>query len=78
MHLQLNGLTGSAWISLAAATSFKDIPRQRFRKEVVRVGKYIKDFTGQEIDITRDMLNNWVVEFQRMKANGVEVKIPST
>lgn len=78
MHLQLSGSTGSNWLSLAAATVFEKIPRQRFRKEVVRIGEYIKDATGQKVDITRDVLANWVIQFQRMKANGVKIPIPST
>lgn len=78
MHLQLNGSTGLDWLSLAAVTEFEKIPRQRFRKEVVRIGEYIKEDTGQVIDITKERIENWVVEFQRMKTNNVKVKITNT
>jgi len=78
VDLQLSGGTGTDWLVMASATVFESIPRQRFRKEVVRIGKYVKDATGQAFNITRDVLQNWVFQFQRMRKNGVKVPIPST
>lgn len=75
---QLSGGTGVNWVAFAAPTTFKDIPRQKFRKEVVRVGKFVKDSEGREFDFGADVLTNWVTQFQRMRKNGVKVPICST
>ncbi len=74
----LSGATGVNWVSLAAATTFKDIPRQKFRKEVVKIGKYVKDAEGKEFEIGIDALENWVAQFQRMRKGGEMVRICST
>jgi len=48
----------------------------RFKKELVKVGHYVKESAKQEINITLSMLNHWVKEFDRWIANGNKVPIP--
>lgn len=55
-------------------TMDKEISTQRFRKEIIRTGQFIK--SGEKFEITRDTLENWVTQFARMKANGVKVPVP--
>ena len=49
-----------------------------FRKELIRVGEYTKDSEGLTIQVTRDDLEHWAIQFSSMKTNGVKVPIPST
>lgn len=48
----------------------------QFRKELVKVGKYVKSSTKQTFDITATMLAHWVSEFDRWIAGGNKVPIP--
>lgn len=54
-----------------------DPVKQRYLKEVVKTGHYVKDSENREFDITGDMLENWVVQFHSMNKNGVDVTMPS-
>lgn len=49
---------------------------KQFRKELIRVGKYVKDSTKQSFDITSAMLAHWVAEFAKWIKNGNKVPIP--
>jgi len=60
----------------APADNGQSIPQRRFKKEVVRVGRYAKMSAGEDFQITRAHLDNWITQFGRMKANGVRVPIP--
>lgn len=51
-------------------------PVQRFRKDILRVGKFVKDSTGQEFEITRESLDEFAATFSAMKAAGVKVPVP--
>ena len=48
----------------------------KFRKEILRVGHYIKESTEQEFDITIDVLNHLVETFGLWVAGGNRVSIP--
>lgn len=48
----------------------------RFRKELIRVGKYVKESTGQKINVTLDLLKHWVNEYNRWIAGGNKCPIP--
>jgi len=48
----------------------------RFRKELVKVGRYFKDKTGQAFEVTTDTIDHWIVTFNRWIANGNKVPIP--
>ena len=54
------------------------VPRRRFRKELIKVGTYVKDSANIEFEVTSDTLRHWEASFAKMKANGVKVSIPST
>lgn len=47
----------------------------RYRKELIREGRYIHPATGEVIDVTAERLSRWLANFQRMKANGVAVEV---
>ncbi len=48
----------------------------QFRKEVIKVGKYIHPATKKAFEITVDTLNHWVSTFNRWIGNGNQVPIP--
>ncbi len=48
---------------------------QRFRKEIIRIGGYVKG--AREFDITPAVLQHWATTFGEMKANGVKIPIPN-
>lgn len=48
----------------------------QFRKEVIKVGKYIHPATKKAFEITVDTLNHWVATFNRWIGNGNQVPIP--
>ena len=48
----------------------------QFRKEVIKVGKYIHPATKKAFEVTVDTLNHWVSTFNRWVGNGNKVPIP--
>ena len=48
----------------------------RYRKELIKVGKYIKASTNQAFDVTLDTLNHWASTFKQWTGNGNRVPIP--
>lgn len=49
-----------------------------YKKELVRVGHYIKASAGQAFEVTRDTLFHWAQTFRRWHENGNRVSIPVT
>jgi len=54
------------------------VPSQRFRKDVIRLGTYVKSSEGLTFEVSERTLENWVAQFNRMAAHGVRVPIPAT
>ena len=50
----------------------------KFRKELIKVGNYIKDSTSQSFTVAQDTLNHWVKTFDLWLANGNKVSIPNS
>lgn len=50
---------------------------RRFRKELIRTGKYHKPSDDLSFEVTDDALMNWVSTFSLMRANGVKVPVPA-
>ena len=48
----------------------------RYRKELVKVGRYIKDSTKQAFEVTQNHLYHWVEQFNLWTKNGNRVPIP--
>ncbi len=48
----------------------------RFRKELIKVGKFIKASTDQAFEVTTATLDHWVETFNRWIANGNKVPVP--
>jgi hypothetical protein len=55
-----------------------DVPTQKYVKEIIRVGSYVKLSDGVAFKIGMSALANWVMQFTRMKENGIKVPIPAT
>ena len=56
----------------------KEVPKQRFLKDIIRTGEYVKASEGLAFTITLATLANWVIQFRKMQANGIKVPIPAT
>jgi hypothetical protein len=52
-------------------------PVRRFLKELIKAGHYVKESDGLEFDVTPDLLEHWAATFARMRANGLNVPVPS-
>lgn len=48
----------------------------QFRKELIRVGSYVKNSTKQSFTVALETLNHWVKTFDLWLANGNKVSIP--
>lgn len=83
-HLQLRlapkKADSSRWVSLGDKTLLRlgdvTVPTQRFRKELIRTGGYVKVSDGIAFTVTMGTLANWVLQFNRMKAAGLKVPVP--
>lgn len=53
-----------------------DTPRRRYAKQIIKVGEYIQDATGQSFTVDGDLLLHWADTFDEMKANGLKVPVP--
>lgn len=73
--VQLCGLLGSDWKPVTRLST-DGVPRQRFVKEVIRRGKFVKHADDIEFEVNDDVLRHWPLTFSAMKANGVKVPIP--
>lgn len=65
--------------TLAQATPIADVngaPVFRFKKQLIRIGDYVKESDNLEFSITQSTLRHWVATFQAMQENGVEVPVP--
>jgi len=67
-------LTGTAPALKLAAGG--DGSSQRFRKELIRVGHYIKAHDNLDFEVTREALDHWVLSFNKMREAGVRVPVP--
>lgn len=48
----------------------------RYRKELVKAGSYFKAATGQAFEVTVDIIDHWIMTFNRWIENGNKVPIP--
>ena len=48
----------------------------RYRKELIKVGQYVKDSVGLAFEVTADTLRHWKETFDRWIKNGNKVPIP--
>ncbi len=74
-HVILTPFIGKPFHVISAAG---EGAKQRFRKELIKVGEYVHEPDGYEFAITSDTLQHWAKTFASMKANGVKVPIPAT
>ena len=67
---------GIGFQAIAREKRVDGVISRKYRKELIRLGKYVKD--DSPFEITELVLSNWVKQFHRMKRNGVRVPIPNT
>lgn len=53
------------------------VVRQRFKKDLIRVGRYVHPRTGKPIDVTPDLLDHWEKMHGELSAAGVKVNLPT-
>ncbi len=75
--MHLSSRTGGPWVAAGQQTGAGGSAERRYRKELIRVGSYVKVEDGIEFEVTHRTLRHWIGEFARMKANGVRVPIPN-
>ncbi len=49
----------------------------RYRKELIKIGKFVKDSTKQSFEVTGELIDHWVKTFGEYMANGLKVPIPA-
>lgn len=54
------------------------VPVKRYKKAIAKAGMHVKMSEGVVFHVKQEHLGHWVVQFQRMRANGVGVPIPAT
>lgn len=50
-------------------------PVQRFRKELISVGKYHHPVHGWDLTVTPERMDRWVASFQKMQQTGVDIEV---
>lgn len=60
----------------AVSVGFGNSGLTQFRKEVIKVGKYVHPATKKVFEVTIDLLNHWVSTFNRWIGAGNQVPIP--
>ena len=68
--------TGAAR-SVAKGRTVAGQPVRRFLKELIKAGHYVKESDGLEFNVTPALLEHWAATFARMRANGLNVPVPS-
>ena len=53
-----------------------DIPIRRYKKPLIKVGKYCKDSDGLEFEVTEDLLLHWKNTVTEMSDNGIKIPVP--
>lgn len=53
------------------------VPVQRFRKELIRVGQFVKQSEGLAFEVDQRTLDHWAATFSKMRSNGIKVPIPA-
>lgn len=64
--------------TIAAAGDHDGVVKGLFRKELIKIGDYVKASTGQKFTVDAALLSHWAATFSEMAKNGVVVPIPST
>lgn len=77
MYGILLALDNTPFLSLAGILEKEDgSTGGTFRKEVIKLGRYVKGNKGKPFEITAAVLNNWVAQFREMRKNGDKVPVP--
>ena len=74
LRLQTMPASSAGHITSPDALRYSSMPR--YRKELIKVGKYVKDSTKQAFEVTKETLEHWVSEFNKWVNAGNRVPIP--
>lgn len=66
------------FLACSSRTDVNGVPRQRFRKELVRKGEYVDVKNSRPFTVTDQHLDNWAEKFAAFRAGGIKVNIPAT
>jgi len=69
---------GAPALALAAPNDTDGVQHQRFRKDLIKVGSFVKASDGMSFAVNSDSLHHWAQTFSQMKANGIRVPVPHT
>lgn len=53
------------------------MPRQRFKKELIRAGRYVPAQSDKKFLVTVDLLRHWEQTFNEMKKAGITIPVPA-
>lgn len=71
------GLAYEGADALVVSSEFADgdMPVQRFKKDMIRVGEYVHPVHKWSMDVTPERLYRWLGAYKKMRENGVDVEI---
>lgn len=69
-------MSPGGFIACSARVETDGVPRQRFRKEIIKVGDYVDSKTGRPFTVTPEAMTHWPAVFSRMRSNGIKIPIP--
>lgn len=67
-------IAASLDVCLSAPSSPAQPITKKFRKEIIKIGKYVKD--GKSFTVDKPLLQHWVDTFTKMKFAGVKIPVP--
>lgn len=53
-------------------------PRRKYRKDLIRVGNFFKQATGQRLNVNADRLAHWRDTLKGMRSAGIDIDMPAT
>lgn len=73
--LASSGMSNGSFLSDGTASG---APSKLFRKELIRVGTFVKSSDNIEFQVTHDTLIHWVDTFDSMVKNGIQIPLPTS
>ena len=74
-YLSFSGEAGSP---VGGRYEVNGLPACKFKKELIRVGRFTHPTTGVVFDVSSDTLDKWVVTFAAMSADGIDVPLAAS
>jgi hypothetical protein len=68
-------LAKASWVPVMFRME-QGIPVQRYKKELIKVGNYVKDSDGIEFEVTPEMIDHWNRVISLELSNGLKIPVP--